>query len=279
MERLCIEDAFKLLCEMESNGVRPNAATYGTFLYGLYCSRQVTYAWDFLQTLSQSGGPCSIYCFNTVIHGFCSEDQVYKAIEVFHGMRKYGYSILVDGLCKQGDLLTGYDILEEMLRNGINPSPVSYSSLLQGLCKTGMVQLALGIFKNFEEHAFQHDHINFSIILHGCCQHLDLKTVYDLWFDMIHRDLAPDVYNYTSLIYALCRHRYLQEALRMFEQMFENGLSHNIVTCTILLDSFSKEGLVDEAFLFLDRIQVFRNCPKPLHVQSIINGPCKIKQI
>jgi len=69
-ERLCIEEAFELLCEMESNGVRPNAATYGTYFFGLCRSRQVTYAWDFLQTLSQSGGPCSIYCFNTVIHGF-----------------------------------------------------------------------------------------------------------------------------------------------------------------------------------------------------------------
>jgi pentatricopeptide repeat protein len=35
--------------------------------------------------------------------------------------------------------------------------------------------------------------------------------------------------------------------------MLENGLIPNIVTCTNLLDTFSKEGLVGEAILFLDR--------------------------
>jgi len=39
-ERLCLEEAFELLREMEMNGVRPNAATYGTYLYGLCRSRQ-----------------------------------------------------------------------------------------------------------------------------------------------------------------------------------------------------------------------------------------------
>jgi len=39
-ERLCLEEAFELLREMETNDVRPNAATYGTYLYGLCRSRQ-----------------------------------------------------------------------------------------------------------------------------------------------------------------------------------------------------------------------------------------------
>ncbi|CAD6217130.1 unnamed protein product [Miscanthus lutarioriparius] len=282
-ERLCLDEAFELLCEMESNSVRPNATTYGTYLYGLCRSSQVTSAWDFLQTLSQSGGPCSNYCFNAVIHGFCSEGQVDKAIEVFHGMKKCGfvpdvhsYSILVDGLCKHGDLLKGYDMLDEMARNGIRPNQVSYSSLLHGLCKTGQVALALKIFKNLQDQGFEHDQINYSIILHGCCQHLDLKAISDLWFDMIHHDMAPDVYNYTSLIYALCRHRNLQDALGVFELMLENGLSPNIVTCTILVDSFSKVGLGGEAFLFLDRIhQSLGIIPNLCMYRVIINGLCK----
>jgi len=96
---------------------------------------------------------------------------------------------------------------------------------------------------------------------------------------MIHRDLDPDVYNYTSLIYAFCRHRYLQEAFRIFEHMLENGLSPNIVMCTILLDSFSKEGLVGEAFMFLDRIQQSLGIvPNLCMYRVIINGLCKINK-
>ncbi|KAJ1291858.1 hypothetical protein BS78_02G348800 [Paspalum vaginatum] len=285
-ERLCLEEAFELLCEMELNGVKPNAVTYGTYLYGLCRSRQVTSAWDFLQTLSQGGGPCSNYCFNAVIHGFCGEGQVHKAIEVFQGMKKCGfvpdvhsYSILVDGLCKQGDLLSGYDILDEMSRNGISPNSVSYSSLLYGLCKAGKVELALNIFKNLKDQGFKHDQINYSIILHGCCQHLDLNAVSDLWFGMIDHDFTPDVYNYTSLIYALCRHRNLEEALGVLELMLDNGLNPNIVTCTILVDSFIKEERVGEAFLFLDRIhRSLGIVPNLCMYRVIINGLCKIQK-
>lgn len=285
-ERLCLKEAFELLCEMESNSVRPNAATYGTYLYGLCRSGQATSAWDFLQTISQGGGPCSNYCFNTVIHGFCREGQVHKAIEVFHGMKKCGfvpdvhsYSILVDGLCKQGDLSSGYDKLDEMSRDGLSPNPVSYSSLLYGLCKTGEVELALNIFKNLKDQGFKHDQINYSIILHGCCQHLDLKAVSDLWFDMTDHDFTPDVYNYTSLIYALCRHRNLEEALGVFELMLENGLNPNIVTCTILVDSFIKEERVGEAFLFLDRAhQSLGIVPNLCMYRVVINGLCKINK-
>ncbi|XP_044331119.1 putative pentatricopeptide repeat-containing protein At1g74580 isoform X1 [Triticum aestivum] len=120
-DRLCLEEAFELLCEMEMKGVKPNAVTYGTYLYGLCRTRHVSSAWNFLQMLCQRGYPRNSYCYNAVIHGFCHEDQVHKAMEVFDGMKKGGfipdahsYSILVDGLCKQGDLLAGYDVLVEM---------------------------------------------------------------------------------------------------------------------------------------------------------------------
>jgi pentatricopeptide repeat protein len=37
--------------------------------------------------------------------------------------------------------------------------------------------------------------------------------------------------------------------------MLENGTSPNIVTCTILVDGYINEGLIGEAFLFLDKVQ------------------------
>lgn len=40
-DRLCLGDAFELLCEMEMKGVKLNAVTYGTYLYGLCRTRQV----------------------------------------------------------------------------------------------------------------------------------------------------------------------------------------------------------------------------------------------
>ena len=75
--KLCMEEASELLSEMEmKEAVRPNAATYGTYLYRLCCARQVTSAWEFLQMVLQRGYPCNSYCFNTVTHGFCQEGQV-----------------------------------------------------------------------------------------------------------------------------------------------------------------------------------------------------------
>uniref|UniRef100_I1QC57 Pentacotripeptide-repeat region of PRORP domain-containing protein n=1 Tax=Oryza glaberrima TaxID=4538 RepID=I1QC57_ORYGL len=278
-DKPCLEEAFDLLCEMKIRGVKPTAATYGTYLYGLCRAKQIESAWDFLQVLRQRGYPCNSYCFNAVIHGFCNDNQVHKAMEVFDEMKKgavvpdvHSYSILVDALCKQGALSLGSNLLDEMERNRVSPTLVIYSSLLHGLCKAGKVEEALELFERLKYQGFKHDQITYSIVLHGCCRHMDIEVAYGLWIDMVNHNFVPDVYNYTSLIYAFCRHRYLKEALGLFELMLDNKINPNIITCTILVDGFMKEGLISEAFLFLDEVRQFDIVPNLYTYKVIING-------
>ncbi|KAG8079741.1 hypothetical protein GUJ93_ZPchr0007g4756 [Zizania palustris] len=189
---------------------------------------------------------CNFLLKSLVRRNQVMENKFHKAVEVFDEMKKGGfapdvhsYSIIVDGLCKQGDLLSGCDVLVEMARTGVSPTLVSYSSLLHGLCKAGKVEKALELFESLKD---------------------------------------QDVYNYTSLIYAFCRHRYLKEALELFELMLDNGINPNIVTCTILVDGFMREGLIGEAFLFLDEVRHFDIVPNLYTYKVIINGLCKVNE-
>ncbi|KAF0908136.1 hypothetical protein E2562_022951 [Oryza meyeriana var. granulata] len=67
-------------------------------------------------------------------------------------------------------------------------------------------------------------------------------------------------------------HRYLKEALGLFELMLDNEINPNIITCTILVDGFMKEGLIGEAFLFLDEVRRFDIVPNLYTYKAIING-------
>ncbi|KAF7014830.1 hypothetical protein CFC21_028771 [Triticum aestivum] len=260
--KLCLEEAFELLCEMEMKGVKPNAVTYGTYLYGLCRTRHVSSAWNFLQMLCQRGYPRNSYCYNAVIHGFCHEDQVHKAMEVFDGMKKGGHSYLKEAL----------GVFELMFEKGISPNIVTCTILVDSFSKEGMINEALlfldkvrhlGIVPNLCMYRVIINGLckvnkcdDVCIIIDGCVKALKLQEAFRLFHKMLDEGTKPNIFTYTSLINGLCHNDRLSEAVTLFKHMIWEGLTPDRILYTSLIACYCKRSNMKAA------LEIFREMEK-----------------
>nr|CAD1843887.1 unnamed protein product [Ananas comosus var. bracteatus] len=257
-----IDEASGILKEMEQRGVKPNEVTYGTYIRVLCGAGMIESAREFLKDLLGKGLQYNNYCFNAVILGFCREASLLpRALTVLDEMKACGltpdvhtYSILIDGFCKKGDVLKGYDLLIEMANSGIMPTIVCYSSLLHGLCMRGEMDTAVNLFYELKYRGYEHDLVSYGILIDGYCHLGDLEGACKLWDEMIQRDLKPDALCYTSTIYGYCKIGCLNEALQQFELMLCSGVAPSVVTCAVIVDGFCKKGHLADAFQFLNEM-------------------------
>ena len=77
-----------------------------------------------------------VFIYNSVLHVMVQKQVLLLALAVYNKMLKLNchsnvttYSILIEGLCKNGDPIS------EMTRTGILPNEVTYTIILAGLCQ------------------------------------------------------------------------------------------------------------------------------------------------
>ncbi|RZC83800.1 hypothetical protein C5167_046584 [Papaver somniferum] len=117
----------------------------------------------------------------------------------------FGYSIVVDGLCKEGFLNKALDLCVTMRKHGIPPNIVIYNSVINGLCNQGCFVQALRIFDSLEK-----------------------------------IDLVPTVITYNTLITALSKEGYLQDAKKLLEKMIFQEFIPNTRVYNSLIDGYCK---------------------------------------
>ncbi|CAA2983547.1 Hypothetical predicted protein [Olea europaea subsp. europaea] len=54
---------------------------------------------------------------------------------------KITYTVIIDGYCKLGRIKEAFELLSEMIGNGVDPDPVTYITLANVFCKEGKEML------------------------------------------------------------------------------------------------------------------------------------------
>jgi len=74
--------------------------------------------------------------FTTLLKGYCHSMKLDKALEVVQAIKarrircdELVYNTLMDGCVKANDIATGLGLFEEMIQNGMRPSPITHSIL------------------------------------------------------------------------------------------------------------------------------------------------------
>ncbi|RZC76547.1 hypothetical protein C5167_000661 [Papaver somniferum] len=152
----------------------------------------------------------------------------------------FGYSIVVDGLCKEGFLNKALDLCVTMRKHGIPPNIVIYNSVINGLCNQGCFVQALRIFDSLEK-----------------------------------IDLVPTVITFNTLITALSKEGYLQDAKKLLEKMIFQEFIPNTRVYNSLIDGYCKYGLLDEALELLSHFEKSFCKPDAFTIRALIDGCCR----
>ncbi|KAI5004018.1 hypothetical protein ZWY2020_031261 [Hordeum vulgare] len=277
--KLCPEEALELLSEMEVEGVRPNAATYATYLYGLCRAKQVHKAIEVFDGMKKCGfapdvhsysilvdGLCKqgdvltdAYNYSSLIYAYCRHRKLKEALEVFELMLSDGIcpnivtcTILVHGFSNEGLIGEAFLFLDKVRQFGIVPNLCTYRVIINGLCKVNKPDDAWGIFADMIKRGYVPDTVLYSIIIDGFVKALDLHEAFRLYYKMLDEGTKPNIFTYTSLIKGLCHDDKLPEAMTLLKHMIGEGLTPDRILYTSLIACYCKRSNMKAA------LQVFR---------------------
>ncbi|CAL5384008.1 unnamed protein product [Camellia sinensis] len=187
------------------------------------------------------------------------------------------FNILVKHHCKNGDLESAFQVVEEMKMSKISyPNLITYSTMMDGLCASGKLEEAVDLFEEMvSKDQILPDALTYNVLINGfsCRGKVDrAKKIIEF---MNKNGCNPNVFNYSALMNGFCKEGRLQEANEAFNEMKRIGLKPDTVGYTTLIDSFCKAGKMDEAMELLEEMKEKECRADTVTFNVVIGGLCR----
>ncbi|KAK9270322.1 hypothetical protein L1049_025900 [Liquidambar formosana] len=135
------KNVFRVLNEMDCSGVTPNSRTYNIILNSLIGRGETDEAFRVFRRMIKVCEP-DADTYTMMIKMFCGKDEMKMALKVWKYMKlkqfvpsMHTFSVLINGLCEEGDVTKACVLLEEMIEKGIRPSSGTFGRVRQLLIK------------------------------------------------------------------------------------------------------------------------------------------------
>ncbi|CAH8355355.1 unnamed protein product [Eruca vesicaria subsp. sativa] len=157
------------------------------------------------------------------------------------------YTIIVNGLCKEGFLTKALDLCTFAKQRGIILNIITYNSLINGLCQQGCLVEALRLFDSLEKIGLVPSHVSYGILIDSLCKEglfLDAEQFLDT---MVSKGLVPNILIYNSMIDGYCKLGRTEEAMNVLSRKMMGRVTPDAFTVSSLIKGYSKKGDMEEA--------------------------------
>ncbi|GMN59754.1 hypothetical protein TIFTF001_028846 [Ficus carica] len=120
------------------------------------------------------------------------------------------------------------------------PNIRTYAILLDGLCKNGELEEAMALFHNMEEKKLQLNIVIYNTLIGGTCKAGNLAAAKDLFCKLSFKGIQRDVRTYGIMIDGLLSGGLLGEALNLKMKWWPR---EDVSTCELFVDLISKGEL------------------------------------
>lgn len=264
---------------------KPSLKAISTCLNLLVESNQVDLTRKFLLNSKKSLNLEPNTCiFNILVKHHCKNGDIDSAFEVVEEMKKshvsypnlITYSTLINGLCGSGRLKEAIELFEEMVsKDQILPDALTYNALINGFCHGGKVDRALKIMEFMKKNGCNPNVFNYSALMNGFCKEGRLEEAKEVFDEMKSLGLKPDTVGYTTLINFFCRAGRVDEAMELLKDMRENKCRADTVTFNVILGGLCREGRFEEALGMLERLPYEGVYLNKASYRIVLNSLCR----
>ncbi|KAJ7542213.1 hypothetical protein O6H91_10G094700 [Diphasiastrum complanatum] len=214
-----IEDAERLLSNMESIGILPTVVTY-TVLIGIYCKQgNVEKAKDVLENINGLGLVPDVKAYNSLLLGYA------------HG-----------ALLKEAKSL-----LEQMELDGLQPNVDSYIALINGHGRLGEVDQAQRYFDLMQFKGIRPNAKAFTALLDAYGRALEPYAAREVFNNFVKVGFAADDRVLALMLAAYERKDMLEDAINLVVELEKVKFVPGVESWSILIGWFVRIGLIDEA--------------------------------
>lgn len=210
--------------------------------------------------LSELDRKLSPYHVNEVLKrqqdvGLASEffDWAKKQEGFKHDVHTYTTMVGILGRAQRFDAVAG--LLEDMGKDGCEPSVVTFNRLIHCYGRANQMAEALQIFHHMKRVGCVPDKVTYCTLidLHAKAGFLDVAM--DMYRQMQQAGLQPDTFTYSVIINCLGKAGELSAAQKILNEMIGRGCIPSLVTYNILIDLHAKSGKYDMALKLYNDMQ------------------------
>lgn len=279
-----IEEAFSAFSKLKEMGVFGSIKTWNSALLGCIKIDRTDLVWKLYHDMIESGIVADVDAETVgyLIQAFCNDGKVTEGYELLRQVLEDGlvpentaFNKLISRFCEKKNFGRVSELLHTMVARNRAPDNFTYEEVINGLCKSRKRLEAYRVFNDLKERGYVPDTVMYTTVIHGLCKMGWLGDARKMWFEMIHKGLLPNEYTYNSMIHGYCRIDNLEEAKRLHKEMLDKGYGETTVTYNTLIAGLCLHGRTDEAYhLFEEMAQkgIFRDV---ITYNTLIQGYCK----
>ncbi|KAK6254628.1 hypothetical protein SCA6_015933 [Theobroma cacao] len=284
LRRLCevglVEEAVEMFSMLNKIGYRPSVATWNLALLAFLKVGRNDFVWKLYQDMIDSGVVVDIdvATVGCLIQAFCNDGNASKGYELLRQVLEDGlvpdnvvFNKLIAGFCKTRNYGRVSELLHTMIARNRALDIYTYQEIINGLCKKRKWLEGYRIFNDLKDRGYAPDRVMYTTMIHGLCKMEWLGHARKLWFEMINKGMLPNEYTYNALLHGLYKVHDLEEAEKLFKEMLDRGYGETTVSYNTMIAGFCWHGRMDEAY------RLFEEMPEKGIVRDLITFNTLIK--
>ncbi|CAJ1977657.1 unnamed protein product [Sphenostylis stenocarpa] len=220
--------------------------------------------------------------FSIVIDGLLKNGQLDLALSLFNDMKQFVgrpsvlmYNNLINGLCDSNRLEESRDLLGEMKGSGIEPTHFTYNSIYGCLCKRKDISGAIDMLKVMRACGHEPWIKHSTLLVKELCDHGRAVEACDFLYSMVQQDFLPDTVSYSAAMGGLNKIQEVDRALNLFRDLCSRGHCPDVVAFNIMIRGLCKANRLAEAEKLLEMIVVKGLSPSVVTYNLLIDSWCK----
>jgi pentatricopeptide repeat protein len=222
-----------MIADMEREGVQPDVVTYNIFIDGCGHMGYIDRAFVTLKHMMDASCEPNYWTYCILLKNFLKSSLV----DVQY--------VDTSGLWNVVELDTIWQLLEMMVKHGLNPTKMAYSSFIRGFCKAMRLREAYELLNHMRGKGISPDEELYTMLIKCCCDTKFFKRALSFVGDMVECGFQPKLESYQYLIVGLCDEEDFDKAESLFSDLLGMDYNHDEVAWKVLNDGLLKAGHVD----------------------------------
>ncbi|KAJ9182021.1 hypothetical protein P3X46_006058 [Hevea brasiliensis] len=277
-----VNDALDVFVKFKDIGICPSIATWNSALLGCLVVQRTDLVWKLYHDMLESRVVADIETVEYLIRAFCYDGKFMKGYQLLRQVleeglvpRNIAFNALISGFCKLRNFVRVSELLHTMIAKNCAPDIYTYQEVINGLCKNKMLLNALRIFNDLKNRGYSPDRVMYTTMIHGLCEMGWIRNARKLWFEMINKGILPNEYTYNSLIHGTFKNGEFRKARKLYDDMRDRGYGETTASYNMMITHLCLCGRTNEGFeLFKEMAQkgIIRDV---ISYNAVINGFCK----
>ncbi|XWS18965.1 hypothetical protein CRYUN_Cryun32bG0090300 [Craigia yunnanensis] len=209
-----VEEAVDVFSMLNKNSYRPSVATWNLALLACLKVGRNDLVWKMHQNMIDSGVVMDIDVgtVGCLIQAFCNDGKASKGYELLQQILEDGlvpdtvaFHKMIAAFCKTRTYVRVSELLHTMIATNRAPDIYTYQEVINGLCKNRMWLEGSRIFNDLKDRGYAPDRVMYTTMIHGLCKMGRLGDARKLWFEMINKGMLPNEYAYNAMLYGFIR--------------------------------------------------------------------------